>query len=125
MSKNDTRNEDGFACNHCRKNVSLRAPGTRHRNHCPWCLWSRHVSVSLVEHDRKSECRGLMEPIAIYSQKDGEWSLVHRCVDCDLIRTNRVAGDDDETLLVCLALRPLTNLPFPLDILSMRKKESQ
>jgi len=125
MSKTDPHNQEGFTCNHCRKYVPLRAPGTKHRNHCPFCLWSQHVAVSLIQDDRKSECQGLMEPIAVSAQKDAEWSLVHRCLSCGLIRTNRIAGDDDETLLLCLALRPLTNLPFPLDVLSMHRKDSQ
>lgn len=62
-----------------------------------------------------------MEPIGISTQKDGEWSVVHRCTVCGLIRTNRIAGDDDEVALLCLALRPLANMPFPLDIL-MRQR---
>lgn len=62
-----------------------------------------------------------MEPIAVSTQKDGEWSLVHRCTVCGLIRTNRIAGDDDEAELLCLALRPLANLPFPLDVLTMHR----
>jgi len=56
-----------------------------------------------------------MEPIAISAQKDGEWSVVHRCTACGVIRTNRIAGDDDATVVLCLALRPLTALPFPLE----------
>lgn len=31
-----------FQCQHCGVAVSLDAPGTTHRNHCPACLWSRH-----------------------------------------------------------------------------------
>jgi hypothetical protein len=123
MSK--VNNQEGFTCNHCHKHVSSYAPGTKHRNHCPWCLWSQHVAVSHIQDDRQSQCQGLMEPIAISTQKDGEWSLVHRCVKCGLIRTNRIAGDDDETLLLCLALQPLTKLPFPLDVLLMHKKNLQ
>lgn len=56
-----------------------------------------------------------MEPIAISAQKDGEWSVVHRCTNCGVVRTNRIAGDDDSTVLLCLALRPLSSLPFPLE----------
>jgi hypothetical protein len=56
-----------------------------------------------------------MEPIAISTQKDAEWSLVHRCVTCGDIKTNRIAGDDDTLALLCMALRPLEHLPFPLE----------
>ena len=58
---------------------------------------------------------GLMEPIGISTQRDGEWSLVHCCASCGDIKTNRIAGDDDTLLLLCLALRPIANLPFPLE----------
>jgi ribosome biogenesis GTPase len=56
-----------------------------------------------------------MEPIAIGIQPNGEWSLVHRCRRCGMIRMNRIAGDDNEVLLVSMALRPLARPPFPLD----------
>ena len=110
---------DRFVCGNCGKSVSTSAPGTKHRNHCPFCLWSLHVADSLEQHDRDSKCLGLMEPMAISSQRDGEWSIVHRCGNCGNIKTNRVAGDDDTILLLCLALRPLANLPFPLDQVHM------
>jgi hypothetical protein len=58
-----------------------------------------------------------MVPIAVSDRKKGEWELVHRCNACGTIRINRIAGDDSETSLVALALRPLTSLPFPIDIL--------
>ena len=108
-----------FDCVHCGRAVSIDAPGTKHRNHCPWCLWSKHVS--LVPHDRESDCLGAMEPIGIVSQKDGEWSIVHRCTACGLIRTNRITGDDDEAVLIALALRPLADIPFPLEVLTQRR----
>lgn len=85
------------------------------RNHCPFCLHSRHVAETRKQDDRTSTCLGIMEPIAISAQRDGEWSLVHRCASCGNIKTNRIAGDDDTLLLMTLALRPLERLPFPLD----------
>lgn len=109
--------QGGFVCKHCRRNVSLVSHGTRHRNHCPWCLWSLHVAQSRKQHDRMSQCQDVMEPIGISTQSDGEWSLVHRCRGCGVIKTNRIAGDDDTIALLCLALRPLAHLPFPLDTL--------
>ena len=106
---------DNFVCKNCGKQVRLAAPGTKHRNHCPFCLWSLHVADSRVQDDRNSPCAGGMEPIAISSQRDGEWALIHRCRACGEIKSNRIAGDDDTILLLCLALKPLTNTPFPMD----------
>lgn len=110
---------DTYSCQRCGKMVALKAPGTKHRNHCPFCLWSLHVAQSLKQDDRSSECMGLMEPIAISTQRDGEWSLIHRCQKCGNIKANRIAGDDDSILLLSLAVRPLTVLPFPLDTLQL------
>ena len=104
-----------FVCENCGKAVSPAAPGTRHRNHCPYCLWSRHVADSRRQDDRDSACLGGMEPIAVSARGDGEWSVIHRCRACGEIKSNRVAGDDDATQLLCLALKPLTRPPFPME----------
>ncbi len=65
--------------------------------------------------DRRSPCKGLMRPIAVWVRGDGEWSILHRCERCGIIRANRIAADDDEGALLKLALRPVTRLPFPLE----------
>lgn len=109
-----TTEQTTFDCKRCGRSVELAAPGTQYRNHCPWCLWSVHVASSRVQDDRASSCQGLMEPIAVSLQSD-EWALVHRCEQCEIIKTNRIAGDDDMFALICLALRPLANLPVPLE----------
>lgn len=34
----------GFKCSHCKQFVVINdIMGTVNRNHCSWCLWSRHV----------------------------------------------------------------------------------
>jgi len=93
--------------------VSAVAPGTRHRNHCPSCLWSRHVDASTG--DRLADCGHAMEPIAIWVQPRGEWSIVHRCHGCGDLRCNRIAGDDNEFALASLAARPVARPAFPLE----------
>lgn len=70
--------------------------------------------------DRRSGCRGGMEPIAIATRHDGEWSLIHRCKNCGKITANRIAGDDQPLPLVSLAVRPLARPPFPLSSLEQR-----
>lgn len=60
-----------------------------------------------------------MEPVSIASRADGEWAIVHRCLGCRQLRMNRIAGDDDELALLAMALRPLTDPAFPLDLLPM------
>ena len=94
----------------------MAAPGTQHRNHCPNCLWSRHVDDD-VPGDRDAACGSSMEPLAVAVRGDGEWCLVHRCLNCGQLRLNRTAGDDNPLLLVRLAVRPIALPPFPLEML--------
>jgi len=108
-----------FICENCQQAVPGQAPGTQHRNHCPWCLWSLHVDIR--PGDRRCGCRGSMEPIAVAVRYKGEWAIVHRCKRCRAIRTNRIAGDDNELALMSLAVRPLALPPFPLDRLGQQK----
>ena len=106
-----------FRCCNCRLDVPMAAPGTQHRNHCPTCLWSRHVDDD-VPGDRAADCGATMEPIGIAVRPDGEWSLVHRCAACATVHVNRVAGDDNPLMLMRLAVQPLARPPFPLEWLA-------
>ena len=81
-----------FICSNCGRKVSPSAPGTKNRNHCPFCLYSLHVDVD--SGDRKSSCRGIMVPTGRFFKEDGEEMLVHKCRKCGFVRWNRVAGDD-------------------------------
>jgi hypothetical protein len=103
-----------FRCRHCGLDVSIHAVGTAYRNHCPNCLWSRHLDDDSPG-DRAADCGSLMEPIAISVRGDGEWVLVHRCTGCDVLHLNRSAGDDNPLLLLRLAVKPLVQPPFPLE----------
>ena len=106
-----------FRCGHCGLDVPLDAPGTAHRNHCPSCLWSKHLDDD-VPGDRDAECGSSMEPIAITVRGDGEWVLIHRCLGCDVVHLNRTAGDDHPLLLLRLAVRPLGQTPFPIELIT-------
>ncbi len=71
------------------------------RNHCPRCLWSRHMDMN-TPGDRRSECLSRMEPIGLtikqvnkrYGDNQGELMLIHLCTGCGKISINRIAGDD-------------------------------
>ena len=103
-----------FRCGNCRLDVSYRAPGTARRNHCPNCLWSRHLDDDRPG-DRAAECGSLMEPIAVTVRGDGEWVLVHRCAGCDELHLNRTAADDNPLILLRVVVRPLAQPPFPME----------
>jgi RNHCP domain len=102
-----------FRCHHCQVDVSMHAPGTAHRNHCPRCLWSRHLDET--PGDRSVDCGSPMEPIAISVRGLGEWVLIHRCTACGVLHSNRTAGDDDPLILLKLAVQPLARPPFPIE----------
>lgn len=118
-TRTSTTRSSSFRCRHCGLDVSFDAPGTRHRNHCPGCLWSLHVDAD-VPGDRKAadDCGSAMEPIAVTVRGSGEWVLVHRCSGCGEVHLNRSAGDDNPLALVRLAVRPLANPPFPYELLA-------
>lgn len=102
-----------FHCVRCCQPVAPDAPGTQHRNHCPHCLWSRHVDDE--PGDRASECRGAMEPVSVWVRPGGDWAVIHRCRKCGELHSNRIAGDDNELALVSLAVRAFAQPPFPLE----------
>ena len=106
MPKFIARN-DGFKCEHCGEEVGPIKYGGSYRNHCPFCLWSKHVDGG-IPGDRASDCRGMMEPIAVVTRRTGEYVLLHRCTKCGLERYNRVAGDDDGDKLTALAGAPVS-----------------
>lgn len=105
-----------FTCVHCAQPVSGESFGTTQRNHCPWCLWSKHLDE--VPGDRAADCRGAMEPVAIWVRPGGDWAIIHRCRCCGALHSNRIAGDDNELALVSLAVRPIGQPAFPLERLA-------
>ena len=56
-----------------------------------------------------------MDAIAVWVRKNGEWAIIHRCRVCGAMSSNRVAADDNPMKLMSIALRPLTNPPFPIE----------
>lgn len=91
---------EDFVCGVC----GLEVGGDGYTNHCPGCLWSRHVDEQWPG-DRQADCRGLMEPLAARTEQ-GEFAIIHRCRDCGLVRRNKAADDDDHDLLIALTAHP-------------------
>jgi len=56
-----------------------------------------------------------MEPIGVWVRQRGEWAVIHRCCGCGALSSNRIAADDNPVLLLSIAVRPLSNPPFPLE----------
>lgn len=105
--------KDTFTCKVCGRLVTPGEAGTDHRNHCSNCLASLHVDIE--PGDRESDCGGVMEPIAVWVRKGGEWAIIHRCKRCGALSSNRVAADDNPVKLMGVALKPLCEPPFPVE----------
>jgi len=65
--------------------------------------------------DREADCGGAMEAIGVWVRKGGEWAIIHRCMICGHLSSNRCAADDNPLKLMSVALKPLGNPPFPLE----------
>ena len=104
---------DAFTCRTCGWVVSPQGAGSGHRNHCPNCLSSLHVDIE--PGDRESDCGGIMEPIAVWVRRGGEWAVIHRCRRCGTLSSNRVAADDNPRKLMSIAMRPVAFPPFPIE----------
>lgn len=105
-----------FKCEKCSFLVKTNEYiGTKNRNHCPNCLYSKHVDEKKPG-DRNSQCQGIMEPIDITfkkgkvdkygKNKQGELMIVHRCKICKKEDKNRIAGDDNSEKILKLCKNP-------------------
>ena len=104
----DTISSD-FRCKHCHAHVSTDPllSGVNNRNHCPYCLHSRHMDLYEAG-DRLSACKAEMRPVGLalkktnkkYGKQQGELMIIHQCSECESISINRTAADDDaQTIL--------------------------
>lgn len=95
------RNENtGFDCLNCGKAVVAVSNGG-YRNHCPFCLCSRHVD--LRPGDRAAECKAVMDPIGWRDKNGKGWQIEFACRGCGARSVNRVAQDTvqpDDLLLL-------------------------
>lgn len=95
MGKKFQRQVEDFVCENCGQEVA----GDGYTNHCPHCLWSKHVDVH--PGDRAAACGGLMEPSAI--EGASAYVIVHRCKRCGEIRRNKAGKHDDTVTLISIA----------------------
>jgi hypothetical protein len=100
----------GFRCVHCHREVPADNfySHVQNRNHCPYCLWSRHLDLYQAG-DRLCACKGAMRPVALTTKQrrkkyahegSGELMLVHQCQDCGRVSLNRIAADDRIDLIL-------------------------
>lgn len=99
-----------FVCLSCGTFVSAgeALSGVRNRNHCPYCLSSRHLD-QFEAGDRLSACKAPMQPVGLTLKRSakkytgrsqGELMLVHLCEGCGKVSINRIAADDNADLIL-------------------------
>lgn len=93
-----TRTIEDFICEHCGSGVI----GNGYTDHCPVCLWSKHVDVD--PGDRAATCGGMMEPIGLEGSSP-RYDIAYRCTRCGLERRNAAVEADSHDAIVALAAR--------------------
>ena len=86
--KRFSRKREDFVCEHCGQEVK----GRGFTDHCPKCLWSKHVDIN--PGDRASKCKGMMEPVGA-ARDGGSFIIYYICIGCKARKTCVAASDDD------------------------------
>jgi len=87
---------EDFVCGKCHFAVI----GNGYTNHCPKCLWSKHVDIN--PGDRAEKCGGMMEPIGV-EIKNKEYFLIHKCKKCRVEKRKKVEKNDNFDEVIKLA----------------------
>ncbi|MDD3341038.1 MAG: RNHCP domain-containing protein [Bacilli bacterium] len=96
--KKFTMKDESFICEHCKKEVEpLRYSA---RDHCPHCLYSKHVDV--FPGDRNNTCHGMLKPIGIEKHKD-TFKILYTCTKCGQAHKNIMAKDDSMEKIIALS----------------------
>ena len=90
--------DEEFECEHCKKHVPKL--GYSCRNHCPYCLYSKHVDI--YPGDRAETCKGELEPVGLEIDSKKGYVIIFKCKKCGAIRKNKAAEDDNMDLIIKL-----------------------
>lgn len=91
--------DENFICENCNKEVSKS--NYTARDHCPYCLYSKHVDIN--PGDRLNTCHGLLEPIGIEKFKN-TYKIIYKCEKCNQLHKNIMANDDNMDLIINLSI---------------------
>lgn len=86
--KGFTKTVEDFDCTHCGAVVR----GNGYTNHCPNCLWSKHVDNN--PGDRAATCGGMMKPVSVSPDGD-RFIITHVCEVCGKTKRQRTAENDN------------------------------
>ena len=74
--------------------------GSGYTNHCPECLWSKHVDIN--PGDRSAVCGGLMQPVGL-DKKKSSFIIIHECLRCGMHKRNSADSRDNFQKLIALS----------------------
>lgn len=103
MSKKFVKRIEDFVCQKCGRQVK----GTGYTDHCPNCLWSKHVDVN--PGDREEDCGGMMKPIGA-ERKGDNWRIFYKCQKCGYQHVNRAAPNDNIDKIIELSRKPIKTI---------------
>jgi len=92
--------DENFICENCNKEVSKS--NYTARDHCPYCLYSKHVDIN--PGDRLNTCHGLLKTIGIEKFKD-TYKIIYKCEKCNELHKNIMANDDNMDLIINLSVK--------------------
>lgn len=102
MSKKFTKNIENFTCENCGNNVI----GNGYTNHCPKCLYSKHVDIN--PGDRLCKCNGLMKPIYVLQNRN-DYTITHKCIKCGYVHNNKSSKNDDTDTILSVIKTEIKN----------------
>ena len=98
-----TEIDEEFICENCGKKVSKL--GYSCRNHCPYCLHSKHLDVN--PGDRLENCHGILEPKSVEISNKKGYLIIFKFKKCGAIRKNKAAKYDNMDLIIDLSSKQL------------------
>jgi len=97
-----TPEKEPYICGHCGAQVI----GGRYNNHCPQCLWSKHVDDK-IPGDRASKCQQLMQPVGVKRGKKDIWRILQKCTGCDHEFIVDSSPEDNFDIIIELSQNPI------------------
>ncbi len=91
--------DEEFICENCKKKVDKL--NYTARDHCPNCLYSKHVDIN--PGDRANKCCGLLVPVGIEKYKN-TYKIIYKCSKCGQIHKNIMASDDNMEKIIDLSV---------------------
>ena len=79
-----------FSCENCSASVPVASKTCR--NHCPFCLHSKHVDI--LPGDRQNSCKGLLKPTGYHNHSKKGLMIDFICQSCGE-KTRNIAIIDD------------------------------